>query len=475
MAIPNIFNTGRSGMTAARTQLATTGHNISNANTEGYSRQRVEQAAGAPSVGRANLGPNIIGNGTTITRVERVNDQYLDKQIRNASRDLSAFEEKDVMLRQTEDIFNEMGGEGLNRLMTRFFNDFRKLSMDPDNAALRESVRESANSMVSDIHRIRKEVEDVRRHIDSRLDGHVREVNALTKELAETNIRISALEVGGTVPNDLLDKREQLLKKLGSYFELSMHQDNQGAYLVDIAGVGPLISGGITQPFSTRHSPKNGDGKPDAALDLVLENHANSVVTDRLRGGKIGAGIEVRDQLLDRVLARLDEMAFSLGNAVNAIHRNGFTRTGVTGVNFFKPILQKERASEFINLSDEVQSDGNMIAAAAEPDSPGDNRIAVAISAIQGSRLMGDGTTTIDDWYNSIVSDVGVMSGRNRSSMAQQTDIMNQLAKFREQTSGVSIDEETANLMQFHHAFEASAKVIQVADEMLKTVLELKR
>ena len=87
---------------------------------------------------------------------------------------------------------------------------------------------------------------------------------------------------------------------------------------------------------------------------------------------------------------------------------------------------------------------------------------------------MGGGKSTVDDWYNSIVSEVGVASGKTRSRMTQQKDIMTQLNKMRDQISGVSIDEETANLMQFQHTFDASSKVIQVADEMLKTVLSLK-
>ena len=128
-----------------------------------------------------------------------------------------------------------------------------------------------------------------------------------------------------------------------------------------------------------------------------------------------------------------------------------------------------------MDLSDEVRQSVNNIATAAAPDSPGDNRVAIAISGLQGMRILNQGKATADDFFNSIVSDVGVVTGRNRSAMNQQRDIQNQLQKMREQVSGVSIDEETANLMQFQHSFDASAKVIAIADEMLKTVLDLKR
>ena len=108
------------------------------------------------------------------------------------------------------------------------------------------------------------------------------------------------------------------------------------------------------------------------------------------------------------------------------------------------------------------------------PDAPADNRIALAIAQLQGEKVM-DGSSTLDEFYNGLVADVGVASARNRSTMNQAKDISEQLGKFRERLSGVSIDEETTNLMQYQQAFAASAKVIQVADEMLKTVLEIKR
>jgi flagellar hook-associated protein 1 FlgK len=122
-----------------------------------------------------------------------------------------------------------------------------------------------------------------------------------------------------------------------------------------------------------------------------------------------------------------------------------------------------------------VKASVNNIATGLVPDAPGDNRVAIGISRLQNEKLVDHGNATLDEWYNSIVSDVGVANQRNRFALNQQKDIMTQLGKIRDQISGVSIDEETTNLLQFQHVFDASAKVIQVADELLKTVLSLKR
>jgi len=217
------------------------------------------------------------------------------------------------------------------------------------------------------------------------------------------------------------------------------------------------------------------NGKGENSLTLKTTASASGDVTHRITGGKIGAILEVRDQVLNGILNRLDDLAFSITDSVNQVHSEGFTRKGVQGVLFFEPTGGKERAAGNLKLSAAIQDDVNNIATAAAANSPSDNRIAVAISQIQNMRLMNDGQSTLDDFYNSIVGDVGVAASRSATAINQQKDVQSQLNRLREQVSGVSIDEETANLLQFQHAFDASAKVIQVADECLKTVLELRR
>jgi flagellar hook-associated protein 1 FlgK len=472
MPLPNVMQTGKSGMVAAKAQMATTSHNISNANTEGYSRQRVQQKADNPTpFGQKNL----IGQGTLLARTERINDNYIEKQIRTAARDLSSMEEKDLALKQTEDIFNEMGGEGLNRMVSKFFNEFRKLGNEPDNEAVRQSVRESTQAMANDFRRLRSSVEEVRSHLDSRIEGFTAEANSLADQVKDLNIKIKVQELSGAPANDLRDQRDLAMKKLSTYVDTAVHLDKDGAYNVDIKGVGPLVSGPNAEKFSVRRSPADEEGKPENSFSLGYTGSASGDVTHAVKGGKIGALLEVRDQTLSSILNRLDEMASTITESVNAIHREGVTRYGTKGVDFFKPLAGTDRASQYIGLSDAIANDVNQIAAGAIPDAPGDNRIAVAISQLQNMRVMENGNATMDSFYNGIVSDVGVVAGRNRNALVQQKDISMQLDKMREQISGVSMDEETANLLQFQRAFDASAKVISVADQCLETVLNLRR
>ncbi|MCC7440152.1 MAG: flagellar hook-associated protein FlgK [Bdellovibrionales bacterium] len=472
MGLPGAMQSGRSGMMAAQTAIATSGHNISNANTEGYNRQRVETTTAEPRKGPGNL---FVGRGTQVSRVERINDNYLEKHIRDGARDMAGFEEKDVMLNQLEDVFNELNGDGLNRLVARFFNEFRKLSNDPDSEAVRQSLREATNALSNDFKRIRRGITGIQEHIDNRIEGYSTQVNAFAEQIKDLNIKIKVLEQNGGSPNDLLDQRDEALKNLSELVNVSMHTDKEGSYIVNVRNIGPLVTGPVAERFSVMRTPADDQGKPENSYDVRTSATAAGPVTHFLRGAKMGSLLEIRDSTLSEALNRLDNLAFTMGNAVNQVHAQGFTRSGATGVAYFKPLTGKERAAELLQLSDEIVDNVNNIAASGTPESAGDNRVAVAISGLQNLRLLNEGRATVDDFYNSMVSEVGVVRAKNGQAMKQQSSIMGQLSKMREQISGVSLDEETANLMKYQHAFDASAKVIAVADEMLDTVLSLKR
>ncbi len=472
MAISNISQIGQSGLKAAKAGIATAGHNIANASTEGYSRQRVITDPTLP--GSSSFGHNFFGNGTEVSRVERVNDEFVEKQIRNSNRELSHFEEKSMALNQIEEVFNEMGGDGLNRLVSKFFNEFRQLSTGPENIGLKSAVREAGRSLTQEFHRLQKQIVEIRDHLDARIQTSVTEANALAKDVAELNDKIRLQELNNGPPNDLLDKRDSVIKKLSAYMELSAFKDNSGGVNLDIRGVGPLVAGSRSETIQAIRTLSDGQGKEDGMLDISSSGSAHGRITHQIQGGKLGALLEARDQVISSVLGRLDEMAFAVAQSVNGIHSQGYTQSGITDVDFFEPVELKG-ASGSIQLSDEILSDASKIVTAAEPDSPGDNRIALAISGLQAQKILGDDHSTIDEWYNSIVSDIGSQSSHTQFALSRERDIVTQLGRVRDQISGVSVDEETTRLLEFQHTFEASAKIIQLADEMFKTILSLKR
>ncbi|HRK02975.1 MAG TPA: flagellar basal body rod C-terminal domain-containing protein, partial [Oligoflexia bacterium] len=152
----------------------------------------------------------------------------------------------------------------------------------------------------------------------------------------------------------------------------------------------------------------------------------------------------------------------------------GYSARGTTGIDFFAPLTTKRGAAEFLRISDAVAADANVIATGLLPDSPGDNRLIQQISNLQHAKTMGGGVATFDDFYNATVTELATASHRNKHVLEHQTNIVTQLEKVRESISGVSLDEETTNLVQYQHAFDAAAKVIKVADEILETVLNMR-
>jgi flagellar hook-associated protein 1 len=473
MGINNVMQTGRSGMLASRANISTAGHNISNANTKGFSRQDVKQEAVDP--GRAAGGRGQLGRGTLVTGVSRVNDEYLEKQLRDATREHSYFDEKNALIRHVEEIFNEMDGDGLNRVISRFFNEFRKLSNDPSNPAIRESVAESSRALVNDIHRMRRTLVETQKLIDSRVENYAIEVNSVTEEVKNLNLKIKSSEVGGSEANDLRDQRDLALKKLAGYLPIQTHKDENGGVNVDLKGGGALISGPVAQTLRVDRTPAGQNGKSEGSLSLRTSGSSNSDITDRMREGRFGALLGLRDESIQDIINDLDQLAFAMTRSVNQIHRQGVTQNGQTGISFFAELPDEARAAEFIQLSQEVRESANNIATAVDFNSPGDNRVALAISKLQGAMLLQNGKSNFDEFYNGMVGKIGVESAQTRSALAQQTSIMGQLEKMRDRISGVSLDEETANLIRYQQMFDASAKVIQIADEMLSTVLDLRR
>jgi flagellar hook-associated protein 1 FlgK len=143
-----------------------------------------------------------------------------------------------------------MNGDGLNRIVAKFYNDFRKLANEPSSEAIRQSVRESSQAMVNDFRRLRSEVDGIRGHIDNRIDGNMKELNSLAKELAGLNTHIHMAETMNNDANDLRDRRDLTIKKINSFVDISTHKDNEGNINVDVKGVGPLVTGGQVQDYS---------------------------------------------------------------------------------------------------------------------------------------------------------------------------------------------------------------------------------
>ena len=469
----SMMDVGRRSMMNSQTALQTTAHNIANKSTEGYSRQRVDLVTNLP-IGEGKLR---IGMGARATMVNRTNNEYLEKQLEREGTSMGFLNARADMLGRVEQVYNEQVNKGLNHSMGLFFNTFRELSNNPESLATRTQVKESADNMTKDFHRMNNQLKEIQRDADFRIVIKVEEINQLTKEIATLNEKVQSVEVSGAPANDERDRRDALVKQLSEKVNIRYAEGKDGGIVITAGNTAVLVSGYSNMELKTGSTPAH-DGKAEGNIDIFYHNTENSTpvnVTRQLHGGEIGGLLQVRDEVCNGLLNDMDTLAYSLASEVNRTHSQGYDRLGRTGTQLFDLKGEVQGTSESFKVNQAVLEDVGLIAAAGQPNAPGDNRVANILSGLQYRQVMDDESATYDDFYNSVVGRIGIEAQRSNSAQQSQTDILTQLKNVRESISGVSLDEEATKMIEFQKAFDASARLIRTADEMMDTVLNLKR
>jgi len=462
-----MMDIGKRSMMNSQTSLQTVAHNVANKTTEGYSRQRVDIVTN-PSIGEGRLQ---VGMGARAAQVTRINNPFLDKQLQVETGVMGFHEGQADTLQRVEQVFNEQMNKGLNQYVTDFFNAYRELSNNPESQTTRVMVREAGDALVQDFKRINSQLGRTQKEVDMQVNQEVSEINKITGEIASLNQKISAIEIQGIPSNDERDRRDTLIKHLHEKIDIKVAEGDTGMVTVSTAGNGMLVSGLDHVDLKTQFNEKT------HRLDIFFQPTETTPafnITPRIKGGKLGGAIEVRDKLIPDILNKMDNIAETIASEVNNAHVRGFDRGGRQGLEFFQFATKGEGGpSASMVVNQEILDDVTRIAAAARPGAPGDNTVANVISMIQFRETM-DGST-IDDYYNAQVGRVGVLANRAVKSKEAQTNILQQVNTLRESVSGVSLDEEAAKMIEFQKAFDASARLIRTADEMFDTVLSLKR
>ncbi len=483
----DLLSIGKSGLFTAKQSMTTTSHNIANANTEGYSKQEVKTKNGIS----LQDGPHVVGTGVDIQSIKRSHDELVNKKLNNSITTNKFNEERAFQLGSVEEIFNEINSEGMNKILNRFFNSFRELSVQPENETVRNVVKENAKIVINDFHRIQDNLDAVTAQINNKINLTVSEINGLTKSIASLNKEINIQEVSGGMANDLRDQRDKAIKTLAEFFPLQSYTDTEGQFVVSIDGVGSIVSGGMVQELGTGSILKDGSTSDDKGnVEIFFSSRPSHPFSEQIKSGTLGAVLKTRNKEISSLENQLDVLAYGLVKATNAIHRKGFSNHAVpidsqgraiasmsnkkvTDINFFKEPISVKRAAEYIDLDDLIEEDINNIATALEPNKPGDNRIALAISKLQHEKVLGDGSTTFEEQYLKSIGDIGLHAGKAKIDLEQSQGILAQAKAIQERISGVSLDEEAANMVRYQNAYEASAKVIKASDEMFKAVLGL--
>ena len=441
--------------------ISVTSHNIANVNTPGYSRQRLNLTTKIPL--ESSVGP--MGNGVSGDSIERIYDRFLTSQISNESEGLGKWEAQKSAVEILEVIFNENDGSGLSQAMSKFWDAWQSVTNNPAGTTERQILVSASQVLANTFNKLDLDLNQSQQNLDLALQGTVEEINRLSGQIADLNAKIISSEAGTASANDYRDQRELVLKELSTLIDIDTFEDANGAVSVLVANGRPLVSANQSWLLSTE---VNASGLHDVVW--VDDSGGTTNITSDISSGKLKGLLDVRDVIITDYLTRLDTLAGALRTDLNLLHQGGFDLNGVAGEEFF---IGTGTAAD-LEVNPNIVGDLNLIAAASDALTfPGDNRNAIDIANLQHQLTMSGNTATYNDYYSSVIRDVGNEVLKSESYYQHQTDMMAQLENQRESLSGVSLDEEMINLLKFQNAYTAAARLITTADEMMQTIMQM--
>ena len=317
---------GTSGLQAYQRALATTSHNISNATTEGYSRQRVELSARPPE----RAGNSFFGTGVQVSAVTRIADQFVESQLRTATSASQQFSVFHDYAKRVDSLLAE-ADSGLSPGLQRFFGAVQDVANDPTSNAARQVLLSEAESLVDRFRFLDQRLGEQRDLVNGQIASTVEEINRLADALARVNTDIVTALGRGATPNDLLDQRDTLVRALAERVNVTTTEQDDGALNVFIGNGQSLVLGSRSNPLVARPL-----GEDPAQLDVGF-GQTNPIDISRLiTGGRLGALLDVRGSVLDVAQNSLGRTAIGLAEAFNEQHRRGQGLDGTIGRDFFQ-------------------------------------------------------------------------------------------------------------------------------------------
>lgn len=468
-SISSILSVARSALLTHQTALEVSGHNVANAETPGYTRQTLLLGQGTPLL----TPQGSFGSGVRIETVGRSRAALLDADVRAQLAPSSHAATRRDMLQRIERVFGEPSPSGLGASFDAFWNAWSDLASHPTNAGARTVVRQRAEALVDRFQTYTRELQDLELSIQGQARLKVDDINRLSRELATLNRQVVGAESGGHVANDLRDTRDRLLDELGQLVPIVVIDRADGSNQVMLGGR-PLVDGttattlelSATSPLTVRVA-----GEPSGLRSI---------------GGELGALLELANDELASVRSGLDALAAALVDDVNALHVTGWSPpaggagnwdplagpTG-SGVAFFST-GPSHRSAGGIRLSAEVTASADAIAVSGKLNAAGDNSVALGIAELRASAPSAPGGSFASG-FQSMIADLAGTARAAADAAEVRSTLRQQAEARREAVSGVSTDEELMRLMRHQQAYAAAAKIVQTVDEMMESLLSLKR
>ncbi len=439
------LNTGYSALTAARVGIETASNNIANANTEGYTRQRLHLRPALPT----SLTFGQIGNGVEFAEITRTRDAFLDDRVRGATASLQALQARTDLLNRAEATLGEPDF-GISASLDSLWDSFEELRIDPTSRGSQVEVLHQLESLAARIRQIATEVNAVADSTRTALSARIDDVNAITGRIAHLNQAITRAGGIDGNPNNLLDRRDLAVDQLVELTGAKARLDDDGNYHISLSGLS-LVLGAEAKTLTF-----------DAATDVVTHDASGLALT---LSGEIGGQQQFLVEDVPAIISGLGSLTVDLADTLNAQHALGFSAPGTPGGPLFSynPLNPAESVAVVItDPGDLASSDADTV---PYPAHNGEN--AMRLAELRTSLVVAGGTQSLTDLARQLVAEVGSRVAASRDSAESQADLATAARLSREQITGVSLDEEMVELMRYQQAYAAAARVITTADAAL--------
>jgi flagellar hook-associated protein 1 FlgK len=444
--------TALSGLIAEQGALAVTTNNVANVNTPGYSREQPVLVTGDPVVSD----PLTFGTGVILQNVESIRDPLLESQIQQQTQSQGQFSALASALGQTQVNFTSSAGD-IGTGISNFFDSINQLSTNPADLSLRQGVLTAAGNVATSFNTTANNLTEQQTSLDLSVVQTVGQINQLTQQIAQLNGQIGKLQNVGESAGTLVDQRQQAIDQLSGLVDVSVIPADNSLTLTTANGAA-LVTGQQSFQLQTQITP--------AGLHDVYSQ--GNDITSQFTSGQLGGTIQARDQEIPAIQGQLDTLAAGLANAVNAVQVGGFDLNGNAGTNLFNPPPAGVTGAA-AGLSVAI-TDPSLIAASSD-GSQGSNGNADAMYALNNQPIIAGQSPT--NYYSGIVFNVGNDTANASAEQTASSSILQQLNDQRSAISGVSLDAEAANMVQYQDAYQASAQVITTINDMMYAVVNM--
>ncbi len=451
------LSTALNSLMAQRTALTVTGQNIANVNTVGYTRQRAELTAIGPAnhVG-LNNGTTIehVGSGVTVSRITRLADDFIDSRQRDASAGLEMATAQNAALTEVETTINAASKTGIASSLTDFWKSWHGVAIDPSSQPARQTVIASGAALVNQLQTGRRTLETAYTAGRTQVDALTSEVNTAASSMAQLNKQIRLATATGVDTNDLMDQRDSQALKLASLTGATATTNTDGTMDMTLSGV--KIVDGLS---SGRLTATGGQTLDDAgSLSLSITAGAPPVTTPAgVLSGKIGGTVDALTRVYPNAAAGYEDVAATLAKDVNDLQATAQDPSGAPAPAFFSgsTLATLTVSATAATLGAGKQTGGSSF----------NNKVADATA------LLAKSTTGADAKWSALAASNGIDVRSSNSALAVQTTIAGQADASRSSQSGVSLDEEMANMLMFQRGYEGAARVLTSVDSMLDTLI----